>query len=128
MRRGRVCADPGPRSAAWAGGAAVRAEAPPSCDRTPMLTVEFHSVSTGLGRGCPHSDRHPGWIVARRSPLELTVFGVVAGSSDSRPSRRTRLIVCRHSPPKFTVFRVVSGRSVHIRMGTLVRARAAAHH
>lgn len=109
-------------------GAAVRAEAAPSRDRTATLTVEFHSISTGPGLGCPHPNRRPRSIVA--PPLTNGIHSVWRrrGSSDSHPNRRTRLIVCRHSPSKFTVLRVVAERAVHTRIDTLVRARAVPHH
>jgi len=109
-------------------GAAVRAEAAPSRDRTATLTVEFHSVSTGPGLGCPHPNQRPRSILA--PPLTNGIHSVWRrrGSSDSHPNRRTRLIVCRHSPSKFTVLRVVAERAVHTRIDTLVRARAVTHH
>ena len=92
------------------------------------LTVEFHSVSTGPGLGCPHPNRRPRSIVA--PPLTNGIHSVWRrrGSSDSHPNRRTRLIVCRHSPSKFTVLRVVAERAVRTRIDTLVRARAVTHH
>ena len=110
-------------------GAAVRAEAAPSRDRTATLTVEFHSVSTGPGLGCPHPDRCPRSIVA--PPLTNGIHSVWRrrGSSDSHPNRRARLIVCRHSPSEFTAFRVVAERSIPPpELDALVRARSVAHH
>ena len=94
-------------------GAAVRAEAAPSGDRMATLTVGFHSVSTGLGLGCPHPNQHPDSIVV--SSLTAGIHSVWSrrGSSDSHPNRRTRLIGCRHSPSKFTAFGVVAERAVH---------------
>lgn len=138
--------------------AAVRAEAAPSRDRTATLTVEFHSVSTGPGLGCPHPNQRPRSILA--PPLTNGIHSVWRrrGSSDSHPNRRARLIVCHHSPSEFTAFRVVAERPipprigrpcssalrrspstftgfrvvaewvVHTRIGALVRARAVPHH
>ncbi len=109
-------------------GAAVRAEPAPSGDSMPTLTVEFHSVSTGLGLGCPHPNRPPRLIVV--SSLTAGIHGVWdrRESSDSHPNRRTRLIVCRHSPSKFTAFRVVAERAVHDELDARVRSRAVTHH
>ncbi len=109
-------------------GAAVRAEAAPSRDRTATLTVEFHSVSTGPRLGCPHPNQRPRSILAPLLTNGIHSVWRRRGSSDSHPNRRTRLIVCRHSPSKFTVLRVVAERAVHTRIDTLVRARAVTHH
>ncbi len=108
--------------------AAIRAEAPPSCDRMPTLTVEFHSVSTGPRLGCPHPNQRPRSILAPLLTNGIHSVWRRRGSSDSHPNRRTRLIVCRHSPSKFPVLRVVAERAVHTRIDTLVRARAVTHH
>lgn len=93
-----------------------------------MLTVGFHSVSTGPGLGCPHLNQRPRSIVA--PPLTNGIHCVWRrrGSSDSPPNRRTRLIVCRHSPSEFTAFRVVAERPIPPELDALVRARAVAHH
>ena len=83
-----------------------------SFDRRLPLTVEFHSVSSHRGLGCPHLNRHP------------------------------RLIACRCSPSKFTGFLVSGGGDVHTRTcasfgratacidepQSLVRARARTPH
>lgn len=64
----------------------------------PLLTVGIHSVPSCRGSGCSHRNRHARLIDGCRSPLN------------------------------FTVFRVVAGWAAHTRIGILVRARAGAHH
>ena len=93
----------------------------------PALTVEFHSVSTGLGLGYPHPNQRRCSIVVSSLTAGIHSVWHRRESSDSHPSRRTRLIVCRHAPSKFQ--RQGSSRSGLFtpELDALVRARAVPH-
>lgn len=52
-----------------------------SFDRRLPLTVEFHSVSSHCGVGCPHLNRRPRSIACRCSPSKFTGF-LVSGGGD----------------------------------------------
>ncbi|EDT42680.1 hypothetical protein BamMEX5DRAFT_1563 [Burkholderia ambifaria MEX-5] len=93
-----------------------------------MLTIEFHSVSTGLGLGLSTRESAPSFDVVPLLTVGIHSVWSCRGSRDLHPNRRGPLIVCRHSPSKFTAFGVVVERAIHTRIGTLVRARAVTHH